>query len=1012
MRGNCWSIRLAAGILLAVGGTCAAAVNEPALRHRWAFNGPPAATDITSPTFVEPDLAGGAAYEAIVVGPGADRLGDGTVQLSADPADPSRATGYVDLPNGIISGLSALTVETWVSPRATAGAWERICDFGTTTIGEVAPGSTNAYSGADVDWVYLTAYQGEVPKVALQRNGNIPGVYPLEASWNDQAPERELHVVATYDPASGLGAVYVDGQLKQTAGGAGPLDTLPDVNNWLGRSMWQADANLNGLFNEFRIYEGVLTPRQVAIHFGLGPEDISGDPGAEVSRALDAPATLVVDGVRAVRLAIRYAGLAEPVRFRVDPDLAWSSSDTNVLAVTGDGIVTGVAVGTATVTAMFGGQATAAAIEVVDRRLKHRYAFNGEYTLEYEFPEPDLVGEAAATVYNAYERTGTGALDLAENLTGYVDLPNGIISALGCATFEAWLTPRDFGLSWQRVFDFGAARGTSVDAAGEIADTATYGYTGDQMRSLWLWLGPRGAGEPDLAFAYEVPGAEVFCRIDGPTFSLGRQIHVAVTYNPVAGRAILYLDGIPVGTAAAAGRLDELHDVNNYLGHSQWDADGFLDALYNEFRIYDGVLTPEEIAVNFVLGPDRDPLTTGPGTAAASLTVTAEPAELVIDFVDAQVTAFADFVDGLSGVPVNGFEGVMFTSSDPAIVRVSDAGVATGVSPGVALVGAAYQGLSNSVEVTVTRRLKPAILRHRYSFNETSGTVAQDSVGLAHGTVRGTNFTWTGAEVALPGGRTSATANPTSALRDLVSYVDLPNGMISALSNAVTFEIWFTYDGTSPTPWWQRIWSFGSSTGGEDVSAAGVANGYLFGSVFAHGNGIFVGAPGFDLQTGRFFQNQQVHLVLLYDTEEQIARLYLNGELAAEGIATVPLSTFNDVNNWLGRSQWGTDPMFQGRYNELRIYNGQLSSQQILDHLAWGPDRLTAPVAVPLHASREGSLLSLTWPESIPATVQSTADLGSAGGWQDLPGSPTRTNGVFRQDVPMISDAEAFRLTD
>jgi len=45
--------------------------------------------------------------------------------------------------------------------------------------------------------------------------------------------------------------------------------------------------------------------------------------------------------------------------------------------------------------------------------------------------------------------------------------------------------------------------------------------------------------------------------------------------------------------------------------------------------------------------------------------------------------------------------------------------------------------------------------------------------------------------------------------------------------------------------------------------------------------------------------------------------------LVASDDAPTPLSAINDINNWLGRSQWG-DPMFSGSYNEFRIYNNAL----------------------------------------------------------------------------------------
>ena len=48
------------------------------------------------------------------------------------------------------------------------------------------------------------------------------------------------------------------------------------------------------------------------------------------------------------------------------------------------------------------------------------------------------------------------------------------------------------------------------------------------------------------------------------------------------------------------------------------------------------------------------------------------------------------------------------------------------------------------------------------------------------------------------------------------------------------------------------------------------------------------------------------------------------------------LTSLNDVNNWLGRSQWAPDGLFGGIYEEFRIYSKALSPQQIAFNFAQG----------------------------------------------------------------------------
>ena len=62
-----------------------------------------------------------------------------------------------------------------------------------------------------------------------------------------------------------------------------------------------------------------------------------------------------------------------------------------------------------------------------------------------------------------------------------------------------------------------------------------------------------------------------------------------------------------------------------------------------------------------------------------------------------------------------------------------------------------------------------------------------------------------------------------------------------------------------------------------------------------------------------------------------IGKLYLDGVQVGEttGIVVTPFQLGDTTNTWLGRSQYGADPCFNGRLQDLRIYNGALSNAQI-----------------------------------------------------------------------------------
>ena len=66
--------------------------------------------------------------------------------------------------------------------------------------------------------------------------------------------------------------------------------------------------------------------------------------------------------------------------------------------------------------------------------------------------------------------------------------------------------------------------------------------------------------------------------------------------------------------------------------------------------------------------------------------------------------------------------------------------------------------------------------------------------------------------------------------------------------------------------------------------------------------------------------------------------LYRNGAFEGSVAFADSLSLLNDINNWLGRSQYAVDPSFSGTFHEFRIYNVALSAPAIQTSFLGGPD--------------------------------------------------------------------------
>lgn len=279
-----------------------------------------------------------------------------------------------------------------------------------------------------------------------------------------------------------------------------------------------------------------------------------------------------------------------------------------------------------------------------------------------------------------------------------------------------------------------------------------------------------------------------------------------------------------------------------------------------------------------------------------------------------------------------------------------------------------------SVAMLVLAAAADAELLHRYSFTSD----ISDSVGTAHGTVVDAGTT---PNFSFGDGMLDLSANTGEGSNGITedAYVDLPNGIVSAAaaagsSGAVSFEFWAT---VSEHHTWQRFADFGTSNNGEDTSASGADSQYI---LIAASSGRFsdgleitnhpasnaaepnVGVPG-PLPTG-----VEHHVVAVFDHNDTTAgpngteTLYLDGQRVGSNQldpgfdSTSPI----DNNNWLGRSQWN-DPVFDGSYNEFRIYGQALDAGHVKSAFVFGPDRLVPePTTAALVTVMGGMLLSLT----------------------------------------------------
>jgi hypothetical protein len=225
-----------------------------------------------------------------------------------------------------------------------------------------------------------------------------------------------------------------------------------------------------------------------------------------------------------------------------------------------------------------------------------------------------------------------------------------------------------------------------------------------------------------------------------------------------------------------------------------------------------------------------------------------------------------------------------------------------------------------SVNVAVTA----ATLTNRYSFNESSGTTAIDSVSGQNGTFVNGSFSGTGQATISNSGLTSG--NPAG------QYLALPPNLLTNYA-ALTMEAWLTptLDDITGGAFWARVWDFGNSDGtvginGFIYSRIGNSTQPILADSFSAGRG-----DSWCFTSSTLLNGLENHFVWTADGTTHRARVYLNGVLVgtSDTFTNSPAIVGATTNDWLGRSQFSGDPYASASFNEFRIYSGTLNPLEV-----------------------------------------------------------------------------------
>jgi len=156
-------------------------------------------------------------------------------------------------------------------------------------------------------------------------------------------------------------------------------------------------------------------------------------------------------------------------------------------------------------------------------------------------------------------------------------------------------------------------------------------------------------------------------------------------------------------------------------------------------------------------------------------------------------------------------------------------------------------------------------------------------------------------------------------------YIKVPNGAIERLSE-FTISSWVYADTIAA---WSRIFDFGSSTSVNMFLTTSEGNGKMKFSL-SGANNVSQSVTASSTLPAKTWAFVTVTL------GANRLNIYINGKLVGSGLSFTnrPYDLGATTANYIGKSQWTTDPYFKGNIDDFRFYNYAMTIDEVLASMA------------------------------------------------------------------------------